>query len=75
MFRRTTLRTKLVLLALVPLVAVFVMAARSVRADFDRANAASAQSAEVERAFRIYEIARALERELLVDRLVAPSCR
>ncbi len=73
MLGRTTLRTKLVLLALVPLVAVFVVAGRSVRADFDRASAASAQAAEVERASKVYDIARALERELLVDRLVAPS--
>ncbi len=73
MLGRTTLRTKLILLALVPLVAVFVVAGRSVRADFDRANAASAQAAEVERVSKIYDISLALERELLVDRLVAPS--
>lgn len=73
MLGRTTLRTKLVLLALVPLVAVFVVAGRSVRADFARADAAAAQAAEVARASKVYDIARALERELLVDRLVEPS--
>ena len=36
MLSRTTLRTKLILLALIPLIAVFVMAGRSVRADFAR---------------------------------------
>jgi signal transduction histidine kinase len=73
MLSRTTLRTRLILLALIPLVAVFVMAGRSVRADFARAQAASAQAQEVVRTFRVYDIGRALERELLVDRLVAPS--
>ncbi len=73
MLSRTTLRTKLVLLALVPLVVVFVIAGRSVRDDFEKASAASAQAAEVQRASNIYDIARALERELLADRLIAPS--
>ena len=73
MLGRTTLRTKLVLLALVPLIAVFIVAGRSVRSDFSRANAAAAQAAEVERVSKMYDIALALERELLVDRLVAPS--
>ncbi len=73
MLSRTTLRTKLVLLALIPLLAVVGVASRSVRADFSQANAAASQAAEVDRASKMYDIARALERELLVDRIVAPS--
>jgi signal transduction histidine kinase len=73
MLSRTTLRTKLVLLALVPLVAVAGVASRSVRTDFSQADAAAAQAAEVDRASKVYDIGRALERELLVDRIVAPS--
>ena len=73
MLSRTTLRTKLILLALVPLVAVFVLAGRSVRDDFAKANAAAAQAAEVQRASNINDIAGALERELLADRLIAPG--
>ncbi len=73
MLSRTTLRTKLILLALVPLVAVFVLAGRSVRDDFEKANAAAAQAAEVQRASSINDIAGALERELLADRLIAPG--
>jgi signal transduction histidine kinase len=73
MLSRTTLRTKLILLALVPLVAVFVLAGRSVRDDFAQASSAAAQAAEVQRASSINDIAGALERELLADRLIAPG--